>query len=78
MDVEVEAVSNLQLYRAIEEWWGTKYRYGGTTKKELIAAPFRNVVQGLLGNITTYLQETSMPSVIKLTGITFRKATGIF
>lgn len=33
MDVEVEAIANTKLYEAIEEWWATRYRYGGTTKK---------------------------------------------
>ncbi len=40
MDMEVEAVSNLQLYQAIEEWWGTRYRYGGTTKKGIDCSAF--------------------------------------
>jgi lipoprotein Spr len=33
MNVEVEAITDTKLYEAIEEWWGTRYRYGGTTKK---------------------------------------------
>jgi hypothetical protein len=33
MDVYVEAVTNIKLYGAIEKWWATRYRYGGTTKK---------------------------------------------
>jgi cell wall-associated NlpC family hydrolase len=32
MGVEVESISNTALYEAIEEWWATRYRYGGTTK----------------------------------------------
>lgn len=32
MDVEVEALTNTKLLDFIEEWWATKYRYGGTTK----------------------------------------------
>jgi lipoprotein Spr len=30
---EVETISNIPLYEFIDEWWGTRYRYGGTTKK---------------------------------------------
>jgi murein DD-endopeptidase / murein LD-carboxypeptidase len=33
MNTEVETVSNIKLYEVIEEWWATRYRYGGTTKK---------------------------------------------
>lgn len=33
MNVEVEAITDTKLYEAIEEWWGTRYRYGGTTKR---------------------------------------------
>jgi murein DD-endopeptidase / murein LD-carboxypeptidase len=33
MDVDVEALANTKLLDFIEEWWGTRYRYGGTTKK---------------------------------------------
>ena len=32
LDVEVEAVSNLKLFRVIDEWFGTRYVYGGTGK----------------------------------------------
>ncbi len=33
MDVPVEEVSNMVLYNLIENWWGTRYRYGGSTKR---------------------------------------------
>jgi hypothetical protein len=32
MDMEVENIVNLELFRAIDEWYGTRYRLGGTTK----------------------------------------------
>lgn len=32
MDVEIENISNLALFEFIEEWWHTKYHYGGKTK----------------------------------------------
>lgn len=33
MDLEVETITNIRLFDAIEKWWATRYRYGGTTKK---------------------------------------------
>ena len=29
MNMDVEAVINLPLYNFLEDWWGTRYRYGG-------------------------------------------------
>ena len=33
LDVDVEALKNLSLFGCIENWFGTRYRMGGTTKK---------------------------------------------
>ena len=33
LDVDVESLKNLSLFGFIEEWFGTRYRFGGTTKK---------------------------------------------
>ena len=33
LDVDVEALKNLSLFGFIENWFGTRYRMGGTTKK---------------------------------------------
>lgn len=33
LDVEVEKALNLHLFKLIDEWFGTKYRLGGTTKE---------------------------------------------
>jgi len=33
LDTEVEEVENLNLFAAIDEWYGTRYQMGGTTKK---------------------------------------------
>ena len=37
LDVDVESLKNLSLFGFIENWFGTRYRMGGTTKKALIA-----------------------------------------
>ncbi len=33
MDVEVEEITNTKLYTAIDNWWATRYCYGGTTRR---------------------------------------------
>ncbi len=33
LDINVEEAKNSSLYQFIDEWWDTKYRYGGTGKK---------------------------------------------
>ncbi len=40
MDVEVEALTNTSLYNFIDEWYGTHYRMGGTTKKGIDCSAF--------------------------------------
>ncbi|MGF2414348.1 MAG: C40 family peptidase [Ferruginibacter sp.] len=40
MDIEVEAIANTKLYAVIEDWWATRYRYGGTTKKGIDCSAF--------------------------------------
>jgi lipoprotein Spr len=33
LDTDIETISNFTLFQFIEEWWSTRYSYGGTTKK---------------------------------------------
>jgi cell wall-associated NlpC family hydrolase len=33
LNVNVESITNLSLFKFIEEWEGTRYRYGGATRK---------------------------------------------
>jgi lipoprotein Spr len=33
MDIEIEGIANYTLFNFIEEWWDTRYRYGGESKK---------------------------------------------
>lgn len=40
MDVEVEALPNATLYSFIDDWYGTHYRMGGTTKKGIDCSAF--------------------------------------
>jgi len=44
MNIDVEAITNTKLYTAIEDWWATRYRYGGTTKKGIDCSAFTNTI----------------------------------
>ncbi len=40
MDREVETITNFSLYNFIDDWFGTRYRYGGSTKKGIDCSSF--------------------------------------
>lgn len=50
LNAEVEIMRNIPLYRFIEEWWGTRYRYGGTDKKGIDCSSFASqLTQSIYG-----------------------------
>lgn len=44
MDASVETLTNINLFRKIDEWWGTKYCMGGSTKSCIDCSAFTVVV----------------------------------
>ena len=42
----VEIVTNTSLIGFIDDWWGTKYRYGGTNKKGVDCSSFTGLLMG--------------------------------
>lgn len=48
MDVEVERLTNRDLYRFIESWWGTPYRMGGATQKGVDCSAFTQTLMSAI------------------------------
>ncbi len=48
MDVEVERLTNRNLYRFIESWWGTPYRMGGATQKGVDCSAFTQTLMSAI------------------------------
>jgi cell wall-associated NlpC family hydrolase len=44
LNTTVESIKNVILYQSIEEWFGTRYRMGGTTKKGIDCSAFMQVL----------------------------------
>jgi lipoprotein Spr len=52
MDVEVELLKNINLLRLIDNWYGTRYIYGGTSKKGIDCSALMQVFFAALYGIT--------------------------
>ncbi len=44
LDVDIESLKNLSLFSFIEDWFGTRYRMGGTTKKGIDCSAFTSTL----------------------------------
>lgn len=52
LDVEVEQIQNLNLFKVIDNWFGTRYKYGGTTKDGIDCSAFMQVLFSAIYGIT--------------------------
>jgi cell wall-associated NlpC family hydrolase len=46
MDIDVEMIINIKLYEAIDNWWATRYCYGGTTKRGIDCSALTGALLG--------------------------------
>lgn len=58
LNMQVEALNNISLLSFIDEWWNTRYRFGGTSKKGIDCSAFT----GLLMN---YVYAVKLPRTAK-------------
>ncbi|HVK96817.1 MAG TPA: NlpC/P60 family protein [Flavisolibacter sp.] len=58
MDIEVELVKNLNLFKLIDAWYGTRYRFGGISKKGIDCS-------GLMQIFFTALYGIALPRTAK-------------
>ena len=53
MNVEVESLANSTLYNFVEEWWATRYHYGGSTKRGIDCSAYSGALLGSVWGIKT-------------------------
>ena len=53
MNVDVETLTNSTLYNFLEEWWATRYHYGGSTKNGIDCSAYSGALLGRVWGIKT-------------------------
>lgn len=67
LDVEVESLSNLTLFKEIERWMGTRYRYGGATEKGIDCSAYTGtIVHRVFGLVLPRTARDQYANCIKL------------
>jgi lipoprotein Spr len=67
LDMEVEAVTNLILFKEIEKWLGTRYRYGGATEKGIDCSAYTGtIVHSVFGLVLPRTARDQYASCVKL------------
>lgn len=53
LNVDVESLTNSSLFNFIEEWWATRYHFGGTTKKGIDCSAYSGTLLNRVWGIKT-------------------------
>ena len=53
MNVDVEILTNSTLYNFVEDWWATRYHYGGSTKKGIDCSAYSGALLSRVWGIKT-------------------------
>lgn len=46
MNIDIEDITNLTMFHYVDEWWKTRYRYGGSTKKGIDCSALTGILLG--------------------------------
>lgn len=67
LNVEVESLTNLTLYKEVEKWLGTRYRYGGATEKGIDCSAYSGTLaHNVFGLVLPRTARDQYASCIKL------------
>ncbi|HEX2533242.1 MAG TPA: C40 family peptidase [Chitinophagaceae bacterium] len=79
LDTEVEQVQNLPLFRAIDEWFGTRYQYGGTSKSGVdCSALTQSLFQSVYGHTLPRTAREQFDASVKISRTELREGDLVF
>ena len=68
MNLDVESITNTALYSFLDEWWGARYRYGGTTRSGIDCSAYSGALLNKVFGIKTPRTARDMYSVCDKVG----------
>jgi NlpC/P60 family len=69
MDREVESISNFSLYNFIDEWWATRYQFGGTGRSGIDCSAFTGKLLSTVYGLTVPRMAKDQYKICKKIGL---------